>query len=489
MATTEHYSARNTDTGLLSVPLHWVRPSALNPRRHFDEGALKELAGSIRDDGLLEPIVVRRIPGSDEPEARPPFYEIIAGERRWRASHLAGVQKILIRNLGKVDDAKALHLALIENLQRQDLDPIEEAEGYRQLNRVVGLKQSEIAAAVNRSQPAIANTMRLLDLPEDVQERIRRRELSVAHGIALARFKDFPRVVSKMAEVAVKEKTPAKDLEKNVPFSWELIQAGVIHRLDYGVPFDVEQAGCEKCPFGAYRSVGQYSGTYCLNPSHFEELAQAARTAALEQVAEAREAGEVPKLSDLPGGSYCRIWDSEKVPSGCSASCTCRAKAMVGSATIEICTDPARWEALESAHEAAREAGQRALIAEKTERLQSFIDGLDEIQSRELAIFVVHAVYRHPDIWRTAFARHGLDEDLAKRATGDARHYELPAFQEAPVLALFKAALEAVVATEIRSRLERFDGDQPLPTFDWLLDGKLPTLPEWMRREREEASE
>lgn len=485
--TEQRHSARNTDAGLLSVPLHWVQPSALNPRRHFDQEALEQLAGSIRDNGLLEPIVVRRLPTANEATSSPPFYELVAGERRWRASNLAGLENILIRNLGEIDDATALQLALIENLHRQDLDPIEEAEGYRQLNRIVGLKQSEIAAAVNRSQPAIANTMRLLDLPEDVQERIRRRELSVAHGIALARFKEFPKIASKIAEISVNKKTPAKGLERDVPHGWELDQAGLIKSLSYSVPFDMEAAGCKKCPFGAYRKDGAYGGGYCLNSPHYDELATAAKQAEKERLAELQDDGELPDMADMSYGTYERIWDADKVPAGCSEACACRAQALTGGTPVPICTDPERWRKLRAAEERAEAKRQRELEAAKVERLKAFIDGLDEIESRELVVLVVASIgHGYPAAWKAAFERHGLSEELVKRVTGTGRSYEFPALQYMPVVAFFKAALEAKLHDEVHSYLSHHDGDRDIPMFDWLLDGKLPTLPPWMQGEQDE---
>lgn len=153
-----------------------VRPNPEQPRRQFDEKALSELASSIEKHGVLQPLVVRPMPDGG--------YEIVAGERRWRAARLAGLAEVpvVIRELS---DRETAELALIENLQREDLNPIEEALGYRQLIDKFGLTQEETAAAVNRSRSAVANMLRLLSLPQPVAELVQTGALSAGHARAL----------------------------------------------------------------------------------------------------------------------------------------------------------------------------------------------------------------------------------------------------------------------------------------------------------------
>ncbi|MGN0172039.1 MAG: ParB/RepB/Spo0J family partition protein [Acutalibacteraceae bacterium] len=153
-----------------------VRPNPEQPRRQFDEQALSELASSIEKHGVLQPLVVRPMPDGG--------YEIVAGERRWRAARLAGLAEVpvVIRELS---DRETAELALIENLQREDLNPIEEALGYRQLIDKFGLTQEETAAAVNRSRSAVANMLRLLSLPQPVAELVQTGALSAGHARAL----------------------------------------------------------------------------------------------------------------------------------------------------------------------------------------------------------------------------------------------------------------------------------------------------------------
>ena len=149
-----------------------VQPCAFQPRRQFATEELQELADSIREQGILQPLIVRRR-GDD--------YELIAGERRWRAAKLAGLNEVpaLVR---EADDLKVLELALIENLQREDLNPIEEAEGYRQLAERFQLRQEDIAARVGRSRVSVANALRLLKLPDALQAHVRNGQLSVGHA-------------------------------------------------------------------------------------------------------------------------------------------------------------------------------------------------------------------------------------------------------------------------------------------------------------------
>ena len=157
-----------------------VQPRAGQPRKNFDEEALSTLADSISQHGLIQPIVVRKADSG--------FYEIIAGERRWRAAKLAGLTDIPVIVID-ADDKKTAELSLIENIQREDLDPIEEAQAYRALIDEYGLTQEEVAEQVSKSRSAVTNTLRLLDLPEKVLKMISDKELSEGHGRAILGLK------------------------------------------------------------------------------------------------------------------------------------------------------------------------------------------------------------------------------------------------------------------------------------------------------------
>ena len=162
------------------LPIYKVEPNPDQPRQDFDEAELQALADSIAIHGILQPLTVR--------ETGTGYYQIIAGERRWRAARLAELSEVPVVVI-EADDKKAMELALIENLQRQDLNPVEEALGYQSLIEEYGLTQEEAAAQVGKSRPAVANALRLLGLCPDVLERLRKGELSAGHARAILTLK------------------------------------------------------------------------------------------------------------------------------------------------------------------------------------------------------------------------------------------------------------------------------------------------------------
>jgi ParB family chromosome partitioning protein len=159
-----------------TLPIQKLEPNPQQPRQAFDEEALAELADSIAQHGLIQPITVRALEGG--------FYQIIAGERRWRACRLAGLTEVPV-NIVEADDKAAAQLALIENLQREDLNPLEEARGYETLMDRYGLTQEEVASSVGKSRPAVANALRLLKLPRSILSLVEDGSLSAGHARAL----------------------------------------------------------------------------------------------------------------------------------------------------------------------------------------------------------------------------------------------------------------------------------------------------------------
>lgn len=164
--------------GVASVGLDQIVPSPLQPRRHFDAERLQELARAIRSQGIIEPLVVRPAPAADGAAVR---YELVAGERRWRAARAAGLSAVpvVVREL---DDHAALEMSLVENLMREDLNPVDEANGFERLCRSFGLSHDEVAARIGKSRPYVSNAMRLLDLPPAVLEMMERGELSAGQA-------------------------------------------------------------------------------------------------------------------------------------------------------------------------------------------------------------------------------------------------------------------------------------------------------------------
>lgn len=162
------------------LPIYKVEPNPDQPRQDFDEEELQALADSINVHGIIQPLTVREMPNG--------YYQIIAGERRWRAARMANLSDVPAVII-EADDKKAMELALIENLQRQDLNPLEEALGYQTLMNEYGLTQEEAAGRVGKSRPAVANALRLLGLCPEVQERVRKGELSAGHARAILQLK------------------------------------------------------------------------------------------------------------------------------------------------------------------------------------------------------------------------------------------------------------------------------------------------------------
>lgn len=161
---------------LSTLPISQIQPGLKQPRKRFDGEAISELADSIREHGLIQPLTVRRLASG--------YYQIIAGERRWRASKEAGLTEVPV-NIIEADDKKVMELGLIENLQREDLNPMEEANGYKALMEEYGMTQEEVAQRMGKSRPAIANALRLLALPDAVRFLLEEGKLSAGHAKAI----------------------------------------------------------------------------------------------------------------------------------------------------------------------------------------------------------------------------------------------------------------------------------------------------------------
>lgn len=181
-------SAANAQGGVRSVPITWLQPGAFQPRRNFDDYAIQELTISIKERGVLQPLMVRPLKDKDS-------FEIICGERRWRAAQAAGLHElpVIVRTL---TDAEAMEIGLIENIQRQDLSPIEEAEAYRRLIEEFHYQQNKLADVVGKSRGHISNLLRLLTLPESVKKLIMSGELTAGHAKCIITTKD-PEAIAK----------------------------------------------------------------------------------------------------------------------------------------------------------------------------------------------------------------------------------------------------------------------------------------------------
>lgn len=193
------------ENSVVYIGIEQIKPNVNQPRKKFNEERIAELAESILKHGIIQPLVVRRSGA---------FYEIVAGERRWRAARRADLEKVpcIIREF---TDEENMLIAIIENLQREDLDPIEEANGLNQMIKKFGMTQEEVSKSISKSRPYISNSLRLLKLPEYIQELVSEGKLSMGHARALISVED-PKLQSEICSKIVKDGLSVRDVEKLV---------------------------------------------------------------------------------------------------------------------------------------------------------------------------------------------------------------------------------------------------------------------------------
>lgn len=201
----DNAAAENSSSAVM-LSINEIEPNREQPRKVFDEKALSELAKSIEQNGIIQPLLVR--PTTDG------GYQLIAGERRWRAARMAGLHEVPV-NIREMTDEEASLISLIENLQREDLNPVEEAQGYKYLAENYGLTQEEVADRVGKSRTAVTNTMRLLRLPESVLSRLSAGTLSAGHSRALLPLDDEDEI-ERIADMIVKDGLSVRQTEKMV---------------------------------------------------------------------------------------------------------------------------------------------------------------------------------------------------------------------------------------------------------------------------------
>lgn len=218
----EKLFSENDTEGMVStntLPLSEIVPNKDQPRKTFDEAALDELADSIRQHGILQPLLVRPIATGG--------YQLVAGERRWRASKRAGLKEVPVV-VKELSDTETMEIAIIENLQREDLNPIEEAEGLQALIDKCGFTQEQVAVSVGKSRPAIANSLRLLKLPLEVRDMAKNGEISAGHARALLAF-DNEALIFEAAQNIVKNKMTVRDIERLAKISEKNSTVSVKH--------------------------------------------------------------------------------------------------------------------------------------------------------------------------------------------------------------------------------------------------------------------
>lgn len=199
----EFVTTSKENSGQKLVPLEFIRPNPRNPRHHFDETELEQLSESIRQRGIIQPLVVRAV--SDVPDV----YEIVAGERRWRAAQRADLRDVPVIVID-VDEKTSLELAIIENVQRSDLNPIDEAAGYQRLIDEFGYSHSDLAQVLGKSRPYVANAIRLLNLPQPVKDMVIHGDLTAGHARALLAMHNPESVAKRVLEHGL----TVRDLER-----------------------------------------------------------------------------------------------------------------------------------------------------------------------------------------------------------------------------------------------------------------------------------
>lgn len=355
-----------------------IEASPLNPRKRFDEGALQELAESIAAQGVLQPIVVR--PVGHGQDCR---YSIVMGERRWRAAQLAGLETMPAMVHPELTDAEHVEMALVENLQRQDMDPLETAEGLRALQQAKGYTQQQLAERVGIGRSTVANALRLLELPERVQERIRAKELTPAHGITLLRFKKWPTVVEAMATLTVDRGWAAGDLERHpLPFAYDLEQQGLLLMFDMWNNGDFVKELHKLDSERVWLSTETYGHAYCFDPEWAAKVGPEIRRKLQEKEQKqlqkaAGVQGEVVDLNKL-GYKKWRALDSldQEVRKRLPAELVRKGTRKVGHHEIEeeVVVDLGALKKIE-----------RQVKAEHREKLRATIDaGLDALRQKEL---------------------------------------------------------------------------------------------------------
>lgn len=244
-------NATDLDTGSqVTLRLTEIEPNRGQPRKQFDEAALTALAESIKENGVLQPLVVRPIQGTGT-------YQLVAGERRWRASRMAGLSEVpvVIRDL---DDRQTMEIALIENLQREDLNPIEEAEGYQTLMETFGLTQDVVSQRVGKSRPAVANALRLLGLPKEVRSMVQSSEISAGHARALLAAEDKEQIVELAKKIVAKGLT-VRAVEKMLKPMNHKAKADLPQRQNV-TAFEIEQALTDRLGRKVKVTMGKNSG-------------------------------------------------------------------------------------------------------------------------------------------------------------------------------------------------------------------------------------
>ena len=374
---------------IVMIPIGQIGPNPYQPRLQFDEEEMAELIASVRERGVQQPILVRTTPkakpnGQAKEKTPPAPYQLVAGERRLRACKAAKRRFIPAIVRDDLSDVQSAELALLENVQRSNLNVIEEARAFRRLMLDFRMKEERIAKKVGKSVATVKDTLRLLALPGEVQTLLIARKLTASHGQQLLRLSPFESVCREVALRAATEGIPATSLaQEALPGARQLRDSKLIVELDFRTRFDWKSE-CGSCPHKAYVVSGYHS--YCLKPDEYQrkqnEAIERSKQEAARILDEAKksEDGEVDTES-LPPNSYRDLTHAD-LPAGCCETCPCR------SATTDprdptkkraICLDPSRFsELVQAERKAYEETRQRKFTEFWREAIRRLNDGEQE---------------------------------------------------------------------------------------------------------------
>jgi len=387
--TTERIKAIPANWQIVMIPVDQIARNPYQPRLQFDEEEMAELIASVRERGVQQPILVRtalkaKVNGHAGDKTPAPRYQLVAGERRLRACKAAKRRSIPAIVRDDLSDVQSAELALLENVQRSNLNAIEEARAYRRLMLDFRMKEERIAKRVGKSVATVKDTLRLLALPGEVQTLLIARKLTASHGQQLLRLAPFESVCREVARRAATESIPATTLSQELlPGARQLRDSKLIVELDFRTRFDWKSE-CGSCPHKAYVVSGYHS--YCLKPDEWQrkqnEAIERAKQEATRVLDEAKKSdtGEVDTES-LPANSYRDLTHAD-LPAGCCEACPCR------SATADprdptkkrpICLDPNRFsELVKAERKAHEEARQRKFTEFWREAIRCLNDGDQE---------------------------------------------------------------------------------------------------------------
>lgn len=414
----------NTANGRSQSSAHWhivllsvssIGPNPFQPRTRFDETEMLDLVASVRAHGVLQPVTVRTAPPSEEANGKAakkvsPCYQLIAGERRLRACREAGRKTIPAIVRDDLSDVQAAELALVENVQRSNLNVMEEAGAYRRLMLDFRLKEERIAKKVGKSVQTVRDLLKLLALPQDVQTLLATKKLSASHGHELLRLAAHPKICEAVALRCVTNKIPATSLAADLlPNAQELKRSGFITELGFATKFDWKNV-CKECPHKALVSSGYSS--FCLRPDEWRkkqdgaiEMQKQEATRVMEE-ARAQNDGTV-EVERLAPGSYRRLLHVQ-VPAGCSESCACRGETCDPTnptKRMPVCLNPGHFEELRDTERRANEEVRKRRYS------QDWKDAIEKLQSGESGPVLTAALliwpilrleyrsYIQPDAW------------------------------------------------------------------------------------------